>query len=34
MDTYDIYMDTYDQPKLNQEDIYHQNRSITHNEFK
>jgi hypothetical protein len=28
------FLDTYGHPKLNQEDISHQNRSITHNETK
>jgi hypothetical protein len=30
----DIFLDTYDHPKLNQEDINHLNRSITQNEFE
>jgi hypothetical protein len=30
----DKFLDTYDHPKLNQEDINHPNRSITHNEFE
>jgi hypothetical protein len=28
------FIDTYDHPKLNQEDINHLNRSITHNEVE
>jgi hypothetical protein len=28
------FLDTYDHPKLNQEDINHQNRSITQNEIE
>jgi hypothetical protein len=28
----DKFLDTYDHPKLNQEDFNHPNRSITHNE--
>jgi hypothetical protein len=28
----DKFLDTYDHPKLNQEDINHLNRSVTHNE--
>jgi hypothetical protein len=28
------FLDTYDHPKLNQEDINHLNRSITHNEIE
>jgi glutamyl-tRNA reductase len=28
------FLDTYDHPKLNQEDINQLNRSITHNEIK
>jgi hypothetical protein len=27
-------LDTYDHPKLNQEDVNHLNRSITHNEIE
>jgi hypothetical protein len=30
----DRFLDTYDHPKLNQEDINHQNRSITQNEIE
>jgi hypothetical protein len=30
----EIFLDTYDHPKLNQEDINHQNRSITQNEIE
>jgi hypothetical protein len=30
----DRFLDTYDHPKLNQEDINHLNRSITQNEFE
>jgi hypothetical protein len=30
----DTFLDTYDHPKLNQEDINHLNRSITHNEIE
>jgi lantibiotic modifying enzyme len=30
----DKFLDNYDHPKLNQEDINHQNRSITQNEFE
>jgi hypothetical protein len=30
----DKYLDTYDHPKMNQEDINHINRSITHNEIE
>jgi hypothetical protein len=30
----DTYLDTYDHPKLNQEDINHLNRSITGNEIE
>jgi hypothetical protein len=28
------FLDTYDHPKLNQEDINHLNRPITHNEIE
>jgi hypothetical protein len=28
------FLDTYDHPKLNQDDINHLNRSITHNEIE
>jgi hypothetical protein len=28
------FLDTYDHPKLNQEDINHLNRSMTHNEIE
>jgi hypothetical protein len=30
----DKFLDTYDHPKFNQEDIYHLNRSITQNEIE
>jgi hypothetical protein len=30
----DKFLDTYDHPKLNQEDINHLNRFITHNEIE
>jgi hypothetical protein len=30
----DKFLDTYDHPNLNQEDINHLNRSITHNEIE
>jgi hypothetical protein len=30
----DKFLDTYDHPKLNQEDINYQNRSITYNEIE
>jgi hypothetical protein len=30
----DKFVDAYDHPKLNQEDINHLNRSITHNEIE
>jgi hypothetical protein len=30
----DRFLDTYDHPRLNQEDINHQNRSITQNEIE
>jgi hypothetical protein len=30
----DIFLDTYDHPKLNQEDINHLNRSITQNKIE
>jgi hypothetical protein len=30
----DKFLDTYDHPKLNKEDINHLNRSITHNEIE
>jgi hypothetical protein len=30
----DKFLDTYDHPKLNLEDINHLNRSITHNEIE
>jgi hypothetical protein len=30
----DKFLNTYDHPKLNQEDINHLNRSITHNEIE
>jgi hypothetical protein len=30
----DRFLDTYDHPELNQEDMKHQNRSITQNEIK
>jgi NADH/NAD ratio-sensing transcriptional regulator Rex len=30
----DKFLPTYDHPKLNQEDINHLNRSITHNEIE
>jgi hypothetical protein len=30
----DKFLDTYDHPKLNQKDINHINRSITHNEIE
>jgi hypothetical protein len=30
----DKFLDTYDHPKLNQEDINHLNRSITHNDIE
>jgi hypothetical protein len=32
LDKMDKFLDTYDHPKLNHEDINHLNRSITHNE--
>jgi RNA-binding protein YlmH len=34
LDEMDKSLDTYDQPKLNQEDINHLNRSITQNEIE
>jgi hypothetical protein len=34
LDKMDRFLDTYDHPKLNQEDINHLNRSITINEIK
>jgi hypothetical protein len=30
----DKFLDTYDHPKLNQEDVNHLNRSITYNEIE
>jgi hypothetical protein len=30
----DKFLDTYDYPKLNQEDVNHVNMSITHNEIE
>jgi hypothetical protein len=30
----DKFLDTYDHPKLNQDDINHLNRSITHTEIE
>jgi hypothetical protein len=30
----DKFLDSYDHPKLNQEDINHPNRSITHNKIE
>jgi glutamyl-tRNA reductase len=30
----DKFLDTYDHPELNQEDVNHLNRSITHNEIE
>jgi hypothetical protein len=34
LDKMDKFLDTYDHPKLNKEDINHLNRSITHNEIE
>jgi glutamyl-tRNA reductase len=34
LDEMDRFVDTYDHPKLNQEDIKHLNRSITQNEIE
>jgi hypothetical protein len=34
LDEIDQFLDTYDYPKLNQEDINHLNRSITQNEIE
>jgi hypothetical protein len=34
LDKMDRFLDTYDHPKLNQEDINHLNRSMTQNEIE
>jgi hypothetical protein len=34
LDEMDKFLDTYDHPKLNQDDINHLNRSISHNEIE